>query len=232
MDGAPLGALGAGAVSRLYLGAKAPLPGRVKTRLGATIGDPAAAELYAAFLADLTARLVGAPFEVAWYVAPGARRHLAPYLAGAAAVRVQRGRDWAARQAALFRNCEEAGEGSVALAATDSPQLTPARVLEAFTALERHDAVFGPTADGGYYLVGMRRAHDLFTGVAMSTCSALDQALERARRLGVSVALLAPEFDVDTAADLAALASEARARDDMVATAAALARLAARGVAA
>lgn len=212
-------------MSRLYLAAKAPLPGRAKTRLGATIGDSAAADLYAAFLADLTARLAGAPFEVAWYTAPGARRHLAPYLAGAAAVRVQRGRDWAARQAALFRACEEAGEGPVALAATDSPQLMPARVLEAFAALQGHDAVFGPTPDGGYYLVGMRRAHDLFTGVAMSTASALDNALERARCLGLSVALLAPEFDVDTAADLSALAAEAGARDDLVATAAVLARL-------
>jgi rSAM/selenodomain-associated transferase 1 len=232
VDGAPLGALGAGTVRRLYLGAKAPLPGKVKTRLGATIGDPAAAELYAAFLADLTARFAGAPFEVAWYAAPGARRHLAPYLAGAAAVRVQRGRDWAARQAALFRDCEEAGEGPVALIATDSPQLSTARVVEAFAALEAHDAVFGPTPDGGYYLVGMRGAHDLFTGVAMSTASALDQALERARRLGLSVALLAPEYDVDTADDLTQLAAEAGARDDLVATAATLARLAARGIAA
>lgn len=217
-------------MSRLYLAAKAPVPGRVKTRLGATIGDAGAAELYSAFLADLSARLAGAPFEVAWYAAPGARFHLAPYLAGAVSVRVQRGPDWAARQAALFRDCEEAGEGTVVLAATDSPQLTSARVLEAFAALEHADAVFGPTPDGGYYLVGMRRAHDLFSGVAMSTASALDQALERARRLGLSVTLLAPEFDVDTAADLEALVSEARARDDLPATAAALSRLAARGI--
>lgn len=217
-------------MSRLYLAAKAPVPGRVKTRLGATIGDSAAAELYTAFLADLSARLASAPFEVAWYVAPDAQRHLAPYLAGAASVRVQRGPDWAARQAALFRDCEEAGEGTVALAATDSPQLTPARVMEAFAALERDDVVFGPTLDGGYYLVGMRRAHDLFSGVAMSTASALDQALERARRLGLSVALLAPEFDVDNAADLPTLVSEARARDDMPATAAALSTLVTDGL--
>ena len=219
-------------MSRLYLAAKAPLPGLVKTRLGATIGHVAAAELYAAFLTDLTARFATAPVEVGWYVAPGSRRHLAPCLAGAVRVRTQRGRGWAARQAALFRDCEEAGEGAVVLAATDSPQLAPARVQEAFDALERSDVVLGPTTDGGYYLVGMRRADDLFSGVAMSTAAALDQVLGRARAHGLTVALVAPEFDVDTEADLAALVAEVGARDDLRATAAVLARLASRGTAA
>jgi len=232
VDRAALRALAAAAMSRLYLAAKAPLPGRVKTRLGATIGHASAAELYAAFLADLTARFAGARFEVGWYVAPGSRRHLGPYLAGSAAVRVQRGSGWAARQAALFQDCEEAGEGAVALAATDSPQLTAVRVLEAFAALERHDVVLGPTTDGGYYLVGMRGAHDLFSGVAMSTATALDQMLERARGLGLAVALLTPEFDVDTVADLVPLAAAVGARDDLAATAAVLARISARVVAA
>ena len=88
-------------MSRLYLAAKAPLPGSAKTRLGTTIGHRDAADLYAAFLTDLAARFAGAAFEVGWYVAPGSRRSLAPYLERAAAVRVQRGRDWGARQAAL-----------------------------------------------------------------------------------------------------------------------------------
>jgi rSAM/selenodomain-associated transferase 1 len=217
-------------MSRLYFAAKAPLPGEVKTRLGATIGHRAATELYAAFLADLTSRFAGAAFEVGWYVAPGSRRHLAPYLDGAAAGRVQHGRGWGARQTALFRDCQEAREGTVVLAATDSPQLSPERVAEAFAALERRDVVFGPTTDGGYYLVGMRCAHDLFSGVPMSTATALEQVLQRATSLGLTVALLAPEFDVDTEADIAPLAAAARERHDLAATVAVLARLAARGV--
>lgn len=197
----------------LYFGAKAPVPGQVKTRLAATVGPRAAANLYAAFLADLQARFRGAPFPVAWYVTPAAWPGLR-----SRRVRIQAGQGWSERQAHLFRVATAAGHSPVVLAATDSPQLEPERVTEAFAALAVHDLVFGPTFDGGYYLVGMRAFHDVFTGVAMSTESALAQALERARARRLSVALLAPEFDVDTAADLAFLAH----RRDLAATAAAL----------
>ena len=100
----------------------------------------------------------------------------------------------------------------------------------AFAALDTHDAVFGPTPDGGYYLVGMRGFHDILANAAMSSASALDQILEQSRSLCVSVALLRPEFDVDVEADLVRLACEARRRNDLIHTAAALAVIGGVGV--
>ncbi len=204
-------------MSAFYFAAKAPVAGQVKTRLAAAVGAQAAASLYAAFLDDLRARFQSAPFPVAWYIAPGAW----PWLDGCD-VEVQRGEGWAARQANLFRSATGSAQGPVVLAATDSPQLEPGRVAEAFDALRVHDLVFGPTFDGGYYLVGMTSFHDVFSGVPMSTDSALEQVLRGARRLGLSWALLAREFDVDTAADLPLLAGEAHTRTDLPATSAAL----------
>jgi rSAM/selenodomain-associated transferase 1 len=210
-------------VSRLYFAAKAPLAGQVKTRLGAAIGMKAAAGLYAAFLQDLAGRFASGAPKASWYVTPGSRQRLERIVGGAASVRVQRGCGWAARQANLFRDCQAAGEGAVVLAATDSPQLEQARVRAAFDALESNDLVLGPTTDGGYYLVGMHRFHEVFSGVAMSTESALEELMERARSLRLSTALLDPEFDVDTVADLEALEAAAERRPDLAFTAAALA---------
>ena len=212
-------------MSTLYLGAKEPVAGRVKTRLGAAIGMQRAADLYAAFLADLGARFRQVPFEVAWYVSPRPWPGLA-----ATRVLVQRGEDWADRQANLFRVA--AGRGPVVLAATDTPHLRPARVAQAFRALETNELVLGPTYDGGYYLVGMRGFHDVLSGVAMSTEAALDQICSRARASDLRVELLAPDFDVDTEADLVALARVVARRSDLPATAAALAQLAAQETAA
>jgi hypothetical protein len=92
----------------------------------------------------------------------------------------------------------------------------------AFAALALHDAVLGPTLDGGYYLVGMRGFHDILKGVEMSTGSALDQVLGRARARRLSVALLEEEFDVDSEADLPRLAQEVARSADLLYTAAVL----------
>ena len=212
-------------MSRLYFAAKAPIPGLVKTRLGASVGMAEAATLYRGFLHDLVRRFADSPFEVAWHVAPGSTSSLRPIIGRAAKVRVQRGGDWSVRQANLFREVEAAQKGSVVLAATDSPQLELETVEAAFSALRRADVVLGPTFDGGYYLVGMHRFHDIFGGVAMSTTSALDQVLERARSRRLAVTLLDSEFDVDTEEDLEYLAPLAMRRRDLEATVAALAAI-------
>jgi uncharacterized protein len=225
VDGSALVALAALCphdMKSFYLAAKAPLAGEAKTRLGKSIGMNAAATLYSAFLRDLIDRFASAPFPTGWHLAPGARSHLTPFIGSSTRVRIQLGDSWAQRQANLFRDCAADGETHVVLAATDSPQLTPSRVAEAFAALDSNDAVFGPTHDGGYYLVGMRGFYDILEGVDMSTEQALDQVLAKAHDQQLKVALLHLEFDVDTADDLERLAIEAGRRDDLAHTAAAL----------
>lgn len=217
-------------VSRMYFAARAPIAGEVKTRLGAAIGMQEAATLYEAFLRDLVARFTNVPYEVAWHVTPGSWPRLRLFATRADAVRVQRGRGWAERQANLFRDCDAAHEGRIVLAATDSPQLQPARIDEAFGALESHDVVFGPTLDGGYYLVGMRRFHDILSGAHMSKGSTLAELLQRVRDRNLSVFVLEPEFDVDTEQDLDLLEREVSRRQDLRSTALALSLIRGSGV--
>jgi glycosyltransferase A (GT-A) superfamily protein (DUF2064 family) len=111
-----------------------------------------------------------------------------------------------------------AGEAeSVAAVGSDLPTLSAERVEEAFALLEAGgDVVLGPAADGGYYLIALRRSavHSrLFAEIAWSTDQVLPTTLARCAELGLRALLLAPGADVDTPADLERLAGELAAGD-------------------
>lgn len=213
----------------LYIAARAPRPGFAKTRLGKVIGHDSATTLYRAFLRDLATRFEAAPFEVGWYVTPPDAWVEVALLVGAyargARMLTQGQGSWTQRQRELFKGAAERGEGRVVLIASDSPHLGLETVEAAFAELDRHDLVFGPTHDGGYYLIGMRGWCDVFGDTPMSTGTVLTELLARARQLGLSVAQIEVTFDVDEAEDLMPLREEVLLRSDMPATRAVLASL-------
>jgi glycosyltransferase A (GT-A) superfamily protein (DUF2064 family) len=99
------------------------------------------------------------------------------------------------------------GHPAVALINADSPTLPPALIAEALAALDGHDLVLGPTADGGYYLIA-----------ASTPCTKLlcdepypdgtticRDTLARAQSLGLRAATVAPWFDIDLPSELAQL---------------------------
>ncbi|HEX4211936.1 MAG TPA: TIGR04282 family arsenosugar biosynthesis glycosyltransferase [Candidatus Dormibacteraeota bacterium] len=213
---------------RLYIAARAPRPGQVKTRLAAGIGDDAAAALYAAFLRDLGARFESAPFRLGWYVTPtDAWSEIRPLVGAGPAtrVRVQPEADWTDRQRHLLRRASEEGERPVVLIASDSPQLGLDQVTEAFAHLHDHDLVLGPTHDGGYSLIGMRGWHDVLSGIVMSGRDVADRIRQRARTLRLRLATLAPIFDIDEREDLALLDRYMTPGHDLHATRSAMERL-------
>lgn len=201
---------------RLILFTKPARPGRVKTRLIGALSAEQAAELHAAFLADVCTRLLDGAFELclAWALEPDQNLPLEPYDEAPAIDAVeQSGADLGARLhhalAAASREAELVGA-----VGSDHPELELATVEEAFTKLEEGaDVVIGPAVDGGYYLIALRReavAEELFSGITWSTETVLAETLERCRRRGLRVELLAPGHDVDRPADLERLASRLR----------------------
>jgi hypothetical protein len=90
----------------------------------------------------------------------------------------------------------------------DTPQVTPAMLTEAAKRLQDNDAVFGPAADGGFWLLGLRAPDPgMLLGVPMSQPDTGAHQLERLR--GLRVATLATLIDVDTAADAVRVAAQA-----------------------
>ncbi|GAA3248633.1 TIGR04282 family arsenosugar biosynthesis glycosyltransferase [Nonomuraea helvata] len=193
--------------AQIMIIAKEPVAGRVKTRLTPPFSAEQAAALAEAALRD-SLRAVSAT--------PAAQRLLAldglpgSWLPAGFAVIPQRGSSLDERLAAAFSDAYRLRPGPVVLIGMDTPQVTPALLGEAVAALGRHDAVYGPATDGGFWLLGLRRPDPaLLLGVPMSHPETGKLQLDRLDRAGLSVHVLPELTDVDTAADAATVAGQA-----------------------
>ena len=196
--------------------AKAPVAGRVKTRLGALVGDEVAADLAAAALLDTLdacrASAAAGHLSLAGDLSDAARgEEIRSALAGWT-VTSQRGEGFAER---LVRAHVDAGPGLVVQIGMDTPQVTASALREVADAMVGHDAVLAPATDGGWWALA-RRDPDVVRhlgGVPMSTddtCTETRRALERA---GARVAHASALTDVDTLDDadlVAGLAPDTR----------------------
>jgi uncharacterized protein len=201
---------GAGPAARLaaqlVVIAKAPRPGRVKTRLTPPFSPEQAARLAAAALADTLAaagRARAARVTVALDGEPG------EWLPPGGLVLPQRGGGLDERIAAALGDAYARRPLPVVLVGMDTPQLTPALLDAALRPLAdgSADAVFGPAADGGFWLLGLRRPDPaLVLGVPMSTPQTGAAQLARLMDAGLRVHQLPRQTDVDTAAEALAVA--------------------------
>lgn len=190
----------------LIIFARKPAPGAVKTRLARDVGAPAAAELYSAMLADILGQagnLPGIRPLLFWACDDDA-------IPSCPALPVletfpQTGTTLGSRMEAAFQHAFQSGLEACCIIGTDSPDLPPDYIMQAFALLELGDtdAVFGPADDGGYYLLGLRQVrHGLFTDIPWSTSGVLEASLSRSRELGLQTSLLPTWYDIDTLPDL------------------------------
>ena len=183
-----------------------PVPGRVKTRLAATIGDRFSCTLYRAMVLDVLRAVQASGLELCLLHDGSDPEQLPPaWRRAAAAVRPQVDGDLGARMAAAFADCFQAGYAHVLLAGSDLPGLDSATFRAAAESLEQCGAVLLPTRDGGYGLFGLRAAAfspDFFTDIAWSTDRVLTTTRKRLHRAGTRVQLLPVQGDIDTIDDL------------------------------
>jgi uncharacterized protein len=194
----------------LVIMAKAPRPGAVKTRLTPSLPLQAVTAFYRCLLGDTLAlaRSLGG-VEIAIMCPASDVNELARLAGHGARVVAQKGEGLAAGLTSVFAHFAEGQQRRIIAFNSDSPHLPRSVLEEAFETLAAHDAVVGPTFDGGYYLVGAKASHPtLFTGDEMGTSSALERLLSRARVLELSVGFADPFYDIDVADDLIRLAAE------------------------
>jgi rSAM/selenodomain-associated transferase 1 len=189
--------------------AKEPVPGRVKTRLTPPFSPRQAAGLAQAALADTLAAAAGVT----------AARHVialdgtaGPWLPAGVRVLPQRGAGLDERIAAAFADAYAELDVPVVLIGMDTPQVTPELLETALRPLAdgTADAVFGPAADGGFWLLGLRRPDpSLILGVPMSTAATGVTQLARLAWAGLRIHWLPLLRDVDTAEDAREVARQA-----------------------
>lgn len=191
-------------MTKIVVLAKAPIAGRVKTRLCPPLTPDQAASVAEAALLDTlaAANFVRDAKIVLALDGPGGR-----WLPSEVSVIAQRGDRLDERIAAAF---EDAG-GPALLIGMDTPQVTPRMLAVAVQTLARPgiDAVLGRAEDGGWWAAGMRRPDPkAFIGVPMSTTGTGSAQRRRFRELGLEVAELGRLRDFDTFADAVAVADE------------------------
>ena len=190
---------------------RAPAPGRTKTRLAHTIGDAAAVALVTAMLRDTVEAIAAGPWRTVVFVEPAGAADAVRALTGHDDVLPQAPGDIGARMRAAAAALFATGRGPVVLVGTDIPALGAAQVEAALGALRGRpaaDVVFGPAADGGYYLVGLRRLRDDREGALFDPSipwggpDVLARSQAAAAVAGLRSARVETLHDIDTAADL------------------------------
>jgi uncharacterized protein len=183
--------------------AKAPVPGRVKTRLAQEVGDEAAAALARAMLLDLVREHEEREYDLVVACKEGELAYMTDVL-GSTTILETEGSELRGPSSALlglFGSLLGRYRRAVVLCA-DTPFATCGRVRHALSQLGAADLVVGPGVTGGYYLIGMQRLIDVFSDHRAGRYPYLGQTLVRAESLGVRYRVVGPEWDVDTVEDV------------------------------
>ncbi|WP_375203565.1 TIGR04282 family arsenosugar biosynthesis glycosyltransferase [Hyphococcus sp.] len=190
---------------------KAPVAGRVKTRLGADIGYGRAAALFRTLTQRTILESLKGEWQTVLAVDPPLAAHESARFWPSCLPRVPQGQgDLGQRMARAF---DHAPPGPVIIIGADAPGLRAQHLRAAFHALKGAGAVFGPAEDGGYWLVGLNRrraAPELFKGVRWSTKHALKDTVQTLPP-DFDVRMIETLADVDEAKDLAVIGPAAAA---------------------
>ena len=197
----------------LIVFAKNPIPNTVKTRLVPPLSPEQAATLYTAFLTDWCKTLTelrDVDLVIA-YTPEDAHPDLQALIGDNAIYIPQIGAGLGARLTSATEWAAEHGYTKILLVGSDSPTLPISYISEALTLLDSRNIVIGPSTDGGYYLIGFSAAAStttvphVFEEIAWSTADVFQQTVTRIRETEVTLGLLPPWYDIDTAEDLAFL---------------------------
>jgi rSAM/selenodomain-associated transferase 1 len=205
-----------GGLCALAVMTKAPQAGRVKTRLTPPLTPQEAAALNTCFLRDTANALAGTAATtraqpVAVYTPVGAEEAYTDILPKDFVLVPQRGDGFGERLAAATEDLLQLGFDSLCLIDSDSPTV-PAHAFASaveYLAGDEDSVVLGPSDDGGYYLIGLKKLHrQLFERIDWSTERVLEQTIAAVREMALPVHLLPTWYDVDDRTTLARLCRE------------------------
>ena len=196
---------------------KAPRAGAVKTRLVPPLTAEEAAALNVCFLNDITASIqrsaetTGLSAGIAVYTPVGTEESYTDILPKEFLLMAQRGNGFGERLQFAVQDLLKIGFVSVCLINSDSPTVPSSVFTEATQVLAQPGdrVVLGPSDDGGYYLIGLKKLHArVFEEIDWSTEKVLQQTIDRAREIDLDVHLLPSWFDVDDRATLQRLSRD------------------------
>lgn len=205
-----------GKLAAMGIMCKPPRPGYTKTRLATAIGDEQAANLSGSFLSDVAAVIEAIPESkgrkgYGIYAPKGAETELRKILPPSFGLMLQDDADFGSALFGAIEKLLRKSHDCVCLINSDSPTLPASFLEQAIDALRLPGdrVVLGPTGDGGYYLIGLKKPNRrLFTDIPWGTGHVTDRTIERAVELDLEVSMLPEWYDVDDAESLEWLREE------------------------
>lgn len=193
-----------------------PRPGQSKTRLISALGSQGAAllqqkmtEQLLVAAKDLQQRVAGLQLEL--HMADANQEEMARWLD--CPWQAQQGNDLGERMANSFHASFSRGFQPIMLSGADCPALNSAILGQALQALHNHDAVLGPSLDGGYYLIGLQQPQpQLFQDISWGEAEVARQTQERLAASGLRYQLLPELPDIDRPSDLCHLPASLRSQ--------------------
>lgn len=193
--------------TRIILFTRYPVPGLVKTRLVSALGAEGAAELHRRMTERIVSRLQSPALEstvIEIRYTGGTPDEMKRWLGDRCQYRRQGDGDLGVRLREAFADAFTDNAGKVIAIGSDAPELSAELLIDALDRLNTTDVVLGPTFDGGYYLIGMRRfLPELFDEVLWGTDEVFDATIARIEKLSARYELLVKLHDVDRPEDLA-----------------------------
>ena len=195
---------------KLIVFTRYPEPGKTKTRLIPVLGKTGAANLHRLMAQKAIARAISLQnsrrLSVEIHHTGGSQQQIQDWLGTDIIYQNQIDGDLGTRMLAAFQNSFNSGVDKAAIIGTDCPTLKAEIMAQAFEELSQHDLVLGPAKDGGYYLIGLRRAiPELFGGIQWGTSEVFASTRAIAQNLDLNIAYLPTLADIDLPEDLLGL---------------------------
>jgi len=180
---------------------KNPVLGKVKTRLAATVGDEKTLEIYRLLQAH-TNKVTTPLIQDKWLFYSDEVETNDIWDNDQYHKQVQQGNDLGEKMLNAFQHCFDLGYEKVCIIGSDMMDITTSIIENAFSQLEKNDAIIGPAVDGGYYLLGMKKLYvPVFLNKDWSTESVLKNTLKDLKENNLSYHSLVSLNDIDTEED-------------------------------
>lgn len=196
---------------------RVPIAGKTKTRMMTKLDPTECARLHCCFLKDIAGEFRKTPADIFVFFTPeGKKERLVRLLGEDLRYFAQEGKDLGERMGNAVKKVLGLGYDACVLTGSDIPELRAETLKLAFRVLECKDVVLGPTADGGYYLIGMKRPHmGVFEGKAYGTGSVFQDTEAAAKQEGLSLGYTEMLTDMDSVSDLNGYRARMKEREEL-----------------
>lgn len=189
----------------IILFVKYPAEGKVKTRLAKSIGNPKAAKIYTALAEHVVKKMkrLKNSYNYIFYSDESEKEKIKKWIRGNFFYAPQKGDDLGERMSNAFKLVFGHSAEKVLIIGTDIPDLSTKIINDAIKKLDYYDVVIGPSPDGGYYLLGMKKfTPKLFENITYSTNTVFEDTIQRIKDGNLSYHILETIEDIDTEDEL------------------------------